>query len=42
MPVERIEITSREPFCDGQAFGDEGLVYERLDGIAYYAVRKGS
>lgn len=33
----RLEITRRSPFADGQSFGDTGP-YERLDGIAHYAI----
>ncbi|HIG43225.1 MAG: alpha/beta hydrolase domain-containing protein [bacterium] len=36
MPVERIEIQQREPFNAGASFQDHA--YERIDGIAYYAV----
>ena len=37
MAVERLEITRREPYSDGQEFGVAGA-YERIDGIAHYAV----
>ena len=35
--VERIEITSREIFADGMAFGDTGA-YEKIRGQLFYAV----
>ena len=37
MPVTKIEITSRCPFADGEAFGIVGA-YEQLDGTAYFTV----
>ncbi|MDP6874286.1 MAG: alpha/beta hydrolase domain-containing protein, partial [Alphaproteobacteria bacterium] len=37
MPVTRLEILSREPYENGQAFGDIGP-YERIEAIAHYAV----
>ena len=35
--VERVEITSREVFADGMAFGDVGA-YEKIRGRLFYAV----
>ena len=37
MPVTRLEITSTQPFADGQSFGDVGP-YTQIDGIAHFAV----
>ena len=37
MPVTRIEITSRQPFADGESFGDAGP-YEQLDGTVHFSV----
>ena len=37
MAVAKLLITSRQPFAEGQAFGDVGP-YEQLNGIAYFAV----
>ena len=37
MAVTKLLITSRQPFAEGQAFGDVGT-YEQLDGVAYFAV----
>ena len=37
MALTRLEITRREPYLNGQTFGDTGA-YERIDGIAHYAV----
>ena len=37
MTVEILEITRREPYQDGQLFAD-GRTYERIEGIAQYAV----
>ena len=37
MPVTRLEITSQQPFADGQSFGDVGP-YTQVDGIAHFAV----
>ena len=35
MAVGRIEITSRQPFANGESFGDVGP-YEQLDGTVYF------
>jgi len=40
MAVIGIEIKSRQPFADGQAFGEAGS-YERIDGIVRFAVDPG-
>lgn len=37
MAVERFEIARREPYADGQKFDAAGA-FERIDGIAHYAV----
>ncbi len=37
MAVTRLEITRREPFAGGRAFGDGGG-YERIEAVAHYAV----
>ena len=37
MAVGRLEITSRQPFANGESFGDVGP-YEQLDGAAYFVV----
>lgn len=37
MAVVAVDITCREPYADGQSFGDTGP-YERLDGVLTYAV----
>ena len=37
MPVTRLEITSQEPFADGQSFGEVGS-YTQIDGTAHFAV----
>ena len=37
MPVTRLEITSTQPFANGQSFGDVGS-YTQVDGIAHFAV----
>lgn len=37
MAIERFEIVRREPYWDGQVFGNTGA-YERIDAIAHYAV----
>ncbi len=37
MAVERFEIVRREPYADGQKFDAAGA-FERIDGIAHYAV----
>lgn len=37
MPVTKMEIKTRHPFADGEAFGDAGA-YEQLDGTVYLAV----
>ena len=37
MAVERLEITRRESYQNGKAFAD-GRTYERIEGIAHYAV----
>ena len=37
MAVSHLEITQRQPFADGRAFGDAGA-YERLDGTIGFAV----
>ena len=37
MAVGRLEITSRQPFANGESFGDVGP-YEQLDGTAYFTV----
>ncbi|RIK45408.1 MAG: hypothetical protein DCC58_06505 [Chloroflexi bacterium] len=37
MGVERFEVTGREPFAGGAAFGASGP-YERIDGIVHFAV----
>jgi hypothetical protein len=37
MPLSRLEILSREPYENGQAFGDVGP-YEQIEAIAHYAV----
>lgn len=37
MAIGRIEITSRQPFANGECFGDVGS-YEQLDGTVYFAV----
>ena len=37
MPVSRLEITSQQPFAEGQSFGDVGS-YTQVDGIAHFAV----
>src|SRR3954467_2795073 len=40
MAVIGIEIKSRQPFADGQAFGEAGC-YERIDGIVRFDVDPG-
>ncbi len=37
MPVVKFEITSREPYEGGVAFGDAGA-YERIEGVLHFAV----
>jgi hypothetical protein len=37
MALARLELTSRRPYHGGATFGDTGA-YERLDGVAYFAV----
>ena len=37
MALERLELASRRPYHGGAVFGDTGA-YERLDGVAYFAV----
>ena len=37
MPVSRLEITSQQPFAEGQSFGEVGP-YTQVDGIAHFAV----
>ena len=37
MAVTRFEIRRREAYCDGAPFGEAGA-YERLDGVAHFAV----
>ena len=37
MPVTRLEITSQQPFANGQSFGDVGS-YTQVDGTAHFAV----
>lgn len=37
MAVDRLEITRRAPYLEGQEFG-KGRRYERIDGTAHYAV----
>ncbi|MEM7748548.1 MAG: alpha/beta hydrolase domain-containing protein, partial [Pseudomonadota bacterium] len=37
MAVERLEITNREPYQDGESFGSGGS-YERVDAIVHYVV----
>lgn len=37
MAVERLDIVRREPYWEGRTFGKTGA-YERIDGIAHYAV----
>ena len=37
MAVTQMVVTSRQPFADGQGFGDVGP-YEQLDGTVYFAV----
>ena len=37
MSVGRLEITSRQPFANGESFGDVGP-YEQLDGTVYFTV----
>ena len=37
MAVGRIEITSRQPFANGESFGEVGP-YEQLDGTVYFSV----
>ena len=37
MAVGKLEITSRQPFANGESFGDVGP-YEQLDGTAYFTV----
>lgn len=37
MPVTKLEISNRQPYADGQYFGDSGA-YERIDGMLHYAV----
>jgi hypothetical protein len=37
MALVNFEISRREPYLDGRTFGDAGA-YERIDGIAHYAV----
>ena len=37
MPVTRLEITSQEPFADGQSFGEVSS-YTQIDGTAHFAV----
>lgn len=37
MAVREIEVLEREPYCNGEPFGD-GPAYERIDGIVRYAV----
>lgn len=41
MALARLEITSREPFAGGRPFGEAGA-YERLDGIAHFALDPGA
>ena len=37
MAVGKVEITSRQPFANGESFGDVGP-YEQLDGTVYFTV----
>ena len=37
LPVTRLEIISREPFADGESFGDVGP-YDLMEGIVHFAV----
>jgi hypothetical protein len=37
MALDRLELASRRPYHGGATFGDTGA-YERLDGVAYFAV----
>ncbi len=37
MSLERLDITRREPYLDGQVF-EGGGAYERIDAVAHYAV----
>ena len=37
MAVGKLEITSRQPFANGQSFGDVGP-YEQIDGTVYFTV----
>ena len=37
MAVGKLEITSRQPFANGEYFGDVGP-YEQLDGTVYFTV----
>ncbi|MCH8226737.1 MAG: hypothetical protein IIC97_12810, partial [Chloroflexi bacterium] len=37
MPVTRLEIINREPFADGESFGDVGP-YDLVEGNAHFAV----
>ncbi len=40
MALTRLEIRERRPYFDGQSFG-QGGVYERIDGVAHFAVDPG-
>ena len=37
MPVTKMEITSREPYAEGQVFGEAGE-YEQIEGRVYFSV----
>ena len=37
MPVTRLDITSRQPFAEGKAFGEVGS-YTQIDGTAHFAL----
>ena len=40
MAVTRLEIKSRQPFAQGESFGEVGT-YEQLDGTVHFAVDPG-